>query len=154
MSLNIDKEHFVLICEESLSMASAAVKLKMHFNTFKKYALFYGVYKPNPSGKGMNKKDNGSKIPLEEILNGNHPQYQTYKLKKKLIGAGLKKNECEVCGLDSWNGKVLNCALDHIDGDRSNHSLSNLRILCPNCHSQTDTFRSKNKILSAIGENL
>lgn len=103
----------------------------MHFNTF---------------GKGMTKKDNGSKIPLNEILDGKHPQYQTFKLKNRLISFGLKKNKCEMCGLDSWNGKILNCELDHIDGNRSNHLLSNLRMLCPNCHSQTETYRSKNKI--------
>jgi hypothetical protein len=146
MSLKIEKEHFMKVCEDSLSMAEASVRLKMHFNTFKKYAQLYGVYKPNPSGKGMSKKYNGKKIPLNEILDGKHPQYQTFKLKNRLISFGLKKNECEICGLDTWNGKVLNCELDHIDGNRTNHLLSNLRILCPNCHSQTETYRSKNKI--------
>ena len=146
MSLKIDKNYFVKICEESVSMAEASVKLKMHFNTFKKYALLYGVYKPNQSGKGMTKKNNGNLIPLNEILDGQHPQYQTYKLKNKLLVFGLKQNKCEMCGIDSWNGKNLNCELDHIDGDRFNHKLSNLRMLCPNCHSQTDTYRSKNKI--------
>lgn len=41
-------------------------------------------------------------------------------------------------------GKKINCELDHIDGNRTNHLLENLRILCPNCHSQTNTFRGKN----------
>ena len=41
--------------------------------------------------------------------------------------------------------KVLNCELDHIDGNPTNHKLKNLIILCPNCHSQTDTYRSKKR---------
>jgi Homeodomain-like domain-containing protein/HNH endonuclease len=49
-------------------------------------------------------------------------------------------NACESCELDpEWNGKPLTLELDHIDGDRLNNELSNLRLLCPNCHAQTET---------------
>lgn len=51
---------------------------------------------------------------------------------------------CEQCGINEWNGKQLSFELDHIDGDNYNNSLDNLRFLCPNCHSQTDTFRGRN----------
>lgn len=136
-------EDFQTAILASKSMSSAASLLRMHFNTFKKYAVLYGLYKPNKPGKGIHKRSPFD-IPLEQILNGQHPQYQTYKLKKKLLKSGLKKNECEICGISDWCGKTLNCELDHIDGIRTNHNLSNLRILCPNCHSQTATFRSKN----------
>jgi hypothetical protein len=44
----------------------------------------------------------------------------------------------------SWNGKELQLELHHVDGNRNNHSLDNLMLLCPNCHSQTDTFRARN----------
>ena len=55
--------------------------------------------------------------------------------------------KCQICGNDGiWNGKKLVLQLDHIDGDNKNNVLSNLRWLCPNCHSQTDTFGSKNGI--------
>ena len=53
---------------------------------------------------------------------------------------------CEICNIgDVWNNIKLELELDHIDGDRTNHSIYNLRIVCPNCHSQTETFRSKNR---------
>jgi hypothetical protein len=64
---------------KSSSMAKASVELGLHFNTFKKYAIQLGCYKPNQGGKGTSKPSAG-KIPIEEVLNGNHPQYQTYKL--------------------------------------------------------------------------
>lgn len=102
------------------------------------------TYNGNQGYKGK-RKDNGQTIPLQEILEGNQPQYQSYKLKNRLIDEGIKVNKCEECGVDEWNGKEIKCELDHIDGDSRNHKLENLRILCPNCHSQTPTFRSKKR---------
>lgn len=142
--LNIDKEEFIRICNESESMSSACRKLNMHFNTFLRYAKKFECYNPNQSGKGIHKAGNGNDIPLNEILEGLHPNYQTYKLKNKLIKFGIKKNECECCGISEWNGKPLSLELHHKDGNRFNHKLENLILLCPNCHSQTETFRAKN----------
>lgn len=53
---------------------------------------------------------------------------------------------CEECGLSNeWNGKKLTLQMDHIDGNADNNNLENLRIVCPNCHTQTPTYGSKNK---------
>ena len=142
--INIDKEYFIKICNESATMAEASRVLGLHFNTFVRYAKMYKCYKPNQSGKGTHKKNNGNDIPLDEIIKGEHPSYQTFKLKNRLLAAGLKENKCECCGLTEWNGKSINMELHHIDGNRFNHRLENLILLCPNCHSQTDTFRAKN----------
>ena len=54
---------------------------------------------------------------------------------------------CSVCGWDERHpvdGRILT-EVDHIDGDAGNCSIQNLRILCPNCHSKTETFRARNK---------
>lgn len=74
-------------------MAEAAIKVGVHFNTFKKYAKFFGVYRPNPQGKGLKKerKDNNGKIPLSDILKGLYPEYQTFKLKNRLFFRRIKK---------------------------------------------------------------
>lgn len=58
---------------------------------------------------------------------------------------GLKENVCEWCGVTEWYNKPLVNQLDHIDGCSTNHLYDNLRILCPNCHSQTDTYCGRNK---------
>ena len=57
-----------------------------------------------------------------------------------------QNNQCAICGmLNEWNGAELNFVLDHIDGDASNSSRDNLRLVCPNCDSQLPTFKSRNK---------
>jgi Zn finger protein HypA/HybF involved in hydrogenase expression len=65
-------------------------------------------------------------------------------IKEKLLEFNLKEDKCEVCGQSSlWNGKKLSLQIDHINGIFNDNRFENLRIICPNCHSQTDTFSSK-----------
>lgn len=66
------------------------------------------------------------------------------KIKRHLYAAGFKENKCECCGITEWNGKPISCQLHHIDGNPQNNKLENLQILCPNCHTQTDNYGSKN----------
>ena len=56
-----------------------------------------------------------------------------------------KGYSCSECGISEWNDKPITLQLDHIDGNADNNHEDNLRLLCPNCHSQTDTFGAKNK---------
>ena len=81
---------------------------------------------------------------LEDILNGKHPGYHSSKLLERLIEAGYKEEKCECCGIISWMDKSISFHLHHKDGDHDNNQLDNLQVLCPNCHSQTDTFAGKN----------
>lgn len=65
-------------------------------------------------------------------------------LKNRIIKE--QNNKCDICGItDTWNGKHLVLQLDHIDGDSSNNKRENLRCICPNCHSQTETFCKKSQ---------
>ncbi len=146
MKVKINDTEFREVVSSSKTMAQASAKLGLHFNTFKRIAVEMGVYSPNPSGKGIKKNMSSKSIPLNEILDGLHPSYQTYKLKNRLIKEKILENICSECGLNVWNNKPINLELDHINGVRTNHKLENLRLLCPNCHSQTDTYRSKNRI--------
>lgn len=55
--------------------------------------------------------------------------------------------KCAICGIPNiWNGKALVFVLDHIDGHANNNNRDNLRLVCPNCDSQLDTYKSKNPI--------
>ncbi len=70
-------------------------------------------------------------------------------IKRHLIS--VRGHACESCGLDTWLDKPITLELDHIDGDRSNNLYNNLRLLCPNCHSQTPTWRRQKKVVAAVG---
>lgn len=85
------------------------------------------------------------KLPLKSLLikNGN---YTRSRLRKRLIEEGLLENKCNCCGIGpEWNGQKLTLQLDHINGVSNDNRLKNLRILCPNCHSQTDNYGEHNK---------
>lgn len=82
-------------------------------------------------------------IKLENIFCLNK-KGKKYPLKKILINNNLKDYKCEICGLTKWNEKEIVLELDHINGKRFDNRLENLRFLCPNCHSQTETFRGRN----------
>ena len=143
----INQEDFIKICHESESMSIAARQLGMHFNTFKRYAKKFGCYNTNQSHKGMRLGPREDRIKTEDILAGKHPDYQTYKLKKRLIKEGYFEDRCQKCG---WSEKPIGaeftpCELHHKDGNSHNHCLTNLELICPNCHSLTDNYRSKNR---------
>jgi hypothetical protein len=54
-------------------------------------------------------------------------------------------NKCWTCNITEWNNKSIVMELEHIDGNSENNDLKNLSLICPNCHSQTPTYKGANK---------
>jgi hypothetical protein len=82
--------------------------------------------------------------PIEDYLSNKYP-IQSDRLRRRLINEGVFERRCSDCKLDTWMDQPIPLELDHIDGNHQNNTLDNLRLLCPNCHSLTPTFRGKNK---------
>ena len=86
------------------------------------------------------------KRPLADILVPNFRGRYSSKLKSRLIREGILANRCYECGCPpQWRGRPLVLVLDHVNGDRYDFRLPNLRLLCPNCNSQQPTFAGRNK---------
>ena len=79
---------------------------------------------------------------LDVFLSGEY-NASNHAIKERLKDLGIKQC-CSECGIDAWNGKKIPLELDHVNGDSKDNSIENLRLLCPNCHSLTDTWRGKN----------
>lgn len=144
-------EEFKKAVEESYSIAQALTKLGLsprggNYRVFKKFQKLYDIDTSHFTGQGhlKGKSHNFNTTPLKEILVRDY-SYSSNRLRKRLIVEEIKEHKCECCGLKEWLGEPIPLELDHIDGNHYNNRLENLKILCPNCHAKTPTYRGKNK---------
>ena len=157
-----DRKDLINAVKSSFSFRQVLSKLQLkeaggNYEQIKKYINEYKLNINHFKGRGWNAGLSGigrDLIPLEQILIKGS-RFQSFKLKKRLFKAGLKPKRCEKC---SWAQRTedgyLPLELDHINGDRHDNRLKNLRILCPNCHSLTKYHRGrKNKINARVAES-
>ena len=140
------KDQIVIASVNSDSASGAAAILGIKYDTYKKYAIKYGCFVTNQSGKGTIKPSPLlRKFQTEDILKGKCPEMLRKDVKKRMVSEGHLENKCYECGITDWNSKPLVCHLEHINGISNDHRLENLTMLCPNCHSQTSTYAGKNR---------
>ena len=107
--------------------------------------LDYSIFKGKSAVIKTNKLNNVKK---EDILKENCRHQRTV-LRRYIIKNNLIPYKCAICGCTEWQGKTLSLELDHINGVNNDNRLENLRFLCPNCHSQTLTYGSRNQQLNS-----
>lgn len=81
---------------------------------------------------------------LEDIMVKDSTYIGSSKLRVRLLQEGIFEHRCMSCGLDTWLEQPIPLELHHINGEKFDHRLENLQLLCPNCHALTDTYRGKN----------
>jgi 5-methylcytosine-specific restriction endonuclease McrA len=83
-------------------------------------------------------------VPMADLLVAGRPRCRSH-VKGRLLRSGLKVARCEECGIERWRERPLSLELHHVNGDGRDNRLENLRLLCPNCHSQTANWGGRGK---------
>lgn len=119
-----------------------------NYTQIKKYIKQYNLDTSHWNGQAWNR---GQKFPTKittvETKLKKDTDWNTNQLRKQLLSSKIFNHVCAMCKLTTWNNQTIPLELDHINGDRRDNRLINLRLLCPNCHAQTPTYRGKNKRL-------
>ena len=145
--MEINKDEMLELLNKSKSMREVIISLGLSSNGSGGYRyvqdkiIKFGLEIPkyNYYGDGVSRQ----KYSDENVFCENST-FPRQKIKNRIIKNELLKYECSVCRNDgNWNGIKLSLHLDHINGVNNDNRICNLRFLCPNCHSQTDTYGGK-----------
>lgn len=158
------KEWLTELCQESFSYAEVLKKAGRSHTaggnvaTLKKKIEEFQIDISHFGGQAWSKgktKETDSRIAsrekysLEEVFVKNSPVSQKV-LRGYVERHNVIEHKCAFCGTNGdWFGTTIVLEIDHIDGDNRNNEISNLRYVCPNCHSLTETYRGRNKALKA-----
>lgn len=147
-----NRQSFVTAAASSGSMREMIEKFGLraaggNYKQLRKWALVHGVSLPiaDPMQYTANINKLRRRSDDEIFAFGSNVHRNT--LKSKLL---FVKDCCWLCGQSRvWNGRPLTLQIDHINGIWNDNRKENLRLLCPNCHSQTDTFANKRRIIGS-----
>lgn len=151
MSATWSETEVRLVVQRSFTVSQVLRALGLHvssgnYRTFYRYAALWELDCSHFSGSrvGLTYRIPYQPVALEALLIMNGTG-STFNLKKRLIKEGLLQYACCVCGISDWLGSPLALQLDHLNGNSRDHRLHNLRLLCPNCHSQTSNYAGRAK---------
>lgn len=155
--LSWDVEDLKRIVPESSSYAEVLKKLGLttragNYGTIKKYIALHSLDTSHFTGQawvGTRDYQPTERQPIEEILVENST-YGTHNLRIRLLKEGIFLPICSSCTSEEWMGVPIPLELDHINGVRTDHRIHNLRLLCPNCHALTPTWRGRNRKSSVV----
>lgn len=151
---NVPDEEFINLVKTSSSYSDILRKMGIYtqgsnINTLKRRISYLKldtthIPKGMRSSKGRKFGPHKSRIPNTELFIENCPKCRST-IRDRLIKDSLMPYNCANCGLSpEWDNKPLSLVLDHINGVPNDNRLENLRFLCPNCNSQTETFAGRN----------
>jgi hypothetical protein len=143
----VPENEFIQIVRLSFSVAEVCRKCGIPSTYGSYYSCIYKrIQQLNLSTSHFNGKSSDiSPKPYKNIFVKNHTISSNSYLKQRYIEKIKPKYECSICKISTWNKKKITLQLDHINGDRLDNQIQNLRLLCPNCHSQTKTFCAVSK---------
>lgn len=151
MKLRFQKEEFTKAIMENSNIIGAIRALglpekRSSYDVVYRYILIHSVNASHlkPHTRADKTKKRSLKISNEEIFNATAGYDRTF-VRRMIINEQLLPYVCQRCKITEWQGEKITLELDHINGIPTDHRLENLRFLCPNCHSLTDTFNGKNR---------
>ena len=150
---NFTDDQFKKAVKDNLSIAKVLKELKLqpagsNYKTVHFLVKKFSLDTSHWSGQGYLLGKNhtwGKERPLNTILIKDSDFMQSFKIKNKLIKNNILEAICSMCNLEHWLNNPIPLELDHINGVSNDNRIENLRLLCPNCHSLTPTYRGKNK---------
>ena len=146
---HITKKEMIEVLDNSKSLREAMIKFGFSTNgssaysSFKNKIMYLGLEIPNYTYYGDNTNKRNKRMNNVDIFIENST-YPRQRLKNRVIKDNLIEYKCSKCNnIGEWNGEKLSLHIDHINGVNNDNRLFNLRFLCPNCHSQTETYAGK-----------
>ena len=144
-------EQFVNLIKNSVNIAEVLFKLgytikgnSWGFSLVRRRMAELGLACSDFKGKSVLKASH-EKVVNPDNLFKEHSKHNRTVLRRYILEHKLIPYKCAICGTIEWQGKTLSLELDHINGINDDNRLENLRFLCPNCHSQTCTYGSRNQ---------
>lgn len=143
-------DQLTLAIEDFTSLKQVLLKLNVtayggNYTVLKNAIEYFELDTSHFVGQAWNK---GKIMPAKYSLSDYHENkspIQSYKLKNRLIDNKLLKPVCSNCHKDKWLDNPIPLELDHINGNNKDNCFENLRLLCPNCHALTPTYRGRNR---------